>query len=565
MTDRPPASLYMGRTSHRREKPFVRAFSYPIAMIELDIDRLEQADAQSRLFSVERANAISFRAADHGPRAKGASLRVWAEERFAEAGVALESGRILLAAFPRVLGHGFSPLAVWFGYGPEGDLRGVIYEVHNTFGEAHAYVAPFKAGEKTEADKQFHVSPFMDVAGRYRFTVREPGDRLDLIIENIDEAGRSHVATITARRRAFSDTTLLRWLLRMPFSGLGVVLAIHWQALFIWLKGARYHDKPAQQANRTTLAGPPSAQLLSETAQRKRAMTRLDRMVVEVGPHSFDKLGDLPASFRIAAMIIARLKHGRIDFTFPDGRTLRFKGAEPGPEAEVIVIDPAFARAVLEKGDIGFAEAYMDGKFDTPDLAEVLRYFTTNFESAGKLAVGGALSHFVNSVRHFFRRNSKKGSKRNILAHYDLGNDFYARWTRSDDDLFFSALPPTRQQSRLRICKPHNSPNTAPSPTTSTSDPACRVLEIGSGWGGFAEVAAREFGADVVSVTISDAQFAYAKQRIAGRRPFRQGRHPAVRLSRHHRPVRRDRLDRDVRGRGREILGLSISASSPRC
>lgn len=267
-----PASLWIGRTSHRREHPFTRAFSYPIAMIEVDIDRLPEADRLSRLFSVDRGNTISFQSADHGERRKGASLRAWAEARFAEAGVHFDGGQIRLAAFPRVLGVGFSPLAVWFGYGPDGALRGVIYEVHNTFGEAHAYVAPFAAGQRPEADKEFHVSPFFDVAGRYRFTLREPGDRLDVVVENLEGGQRTHVATITARRREFSGSTLLTWLLKMPFSGLGVILAIHWQALFIWLRKAGYRDKPAQRANRTTLATPP--QLAAEPASeqtRKRA------------------------------------------------------------------------------------------------------------------------------------------------------------------------------------------------------------------------------------------------------------------------------------------------------
>jgi cyclopropane-fatty-acyl-phospholipid synthase len=243
-------------------------------------------------------------------------------------------------------------------------------------------------------------------------------------------------------------------------------------------------------------------------------MTRLDRMVVEVGPTSFDKLGDLPASFRIAAMIMARLKYGRLDFTFPDGRTLRFKGSEPGPEGEVIVHDPTFASAVLAKGDIGFAEAFMDGKFSTPDLAEVLRYFTINFDSAGKLAVGGAIAQFFHSIRHFFRGNSKKGSKRNILAHYDLGNDFYAKWldaTMTYSSALYAdpAAKPLEDLKAAQLTKYRAIANDL------NLKPGMRVLEIGSGWGGFAEVAANEFGAEVVSVTISDAQYAYAKKRIA--------------------------------------------------
>src|ERR1700761_8293762 len=133
-------------------------------------------------------------------------------------------------------------------------------------------------------------------------------------------------------------------------------------------------------------------------------MTRLDRMVVGVGPDDVNKidgkLAGMPASFRIAAMIMARLKKGRLDFVAPDGRTFRFEGPEPGPKGEVIMHDPSFARRVLTGGDIGFAEAFMDGQFDTADLTPVLEYFTTNFESAGKLAVGERLTQIFNLVKH---------------------------------------------------------------------------------------------------------------------------------------------------------------------
>src|SRR5579871_3289058 len=174
-------------------------------------------------------------------------------------------------------------------------------------------------------------------------------------------------------------------------------------------------------------------------------------MVVDIGPHDASKLdgklSKLPASFRIASMIMARLKKGRLDFVFPDGRTLRFQGLEPGPKGEVIVHKPSFASRVLTGGDIGFAEAYMAGEFDTPDLSEVLEYFTRNFESAGKLAVGGRLTQVLNNFRHMARANSKRGSKKNILAHYDLGNDFYAKWL--DPSMTYSSAVFERQDMSL--------------------------------------------------------------------------------------------------------------------
>mgnify|MGYP003575293964 CR=1 FL=1 len=255
--NRPPARLWFGRTTHTRLTPFRRSFTHRIAMLEIDIDCLEEAGRLSHLFSVERGNVISFRATAHGARSAAIPLRPWAEARYAEAGIGLDGGAIRLITFPRVAGYGFAPISLWFGYGPDGECRGVIYEVHNTFGETHAYVSAFyPTGERAMGDKDFHVSPFWSAEGQYRFTLRHRGDDLALIVENLAEGGRLHVASLNARAQAMRSGAICRWLLTMPFSGLGVVAAIYWQALRLWLKGARYHAKPERRARPTTIARP---------------------------------------------------------------------------------------------------------------------------------------------------------------------------------------------------------------------------------------------------------------------------------------------------------------------
>jgi cyclopropane-fatty-acyl-phospholipid synthase len=239
-------------------------------------------------------------------------------------------------------------------------------------------------------------------------------------------------------------------------------------------------------------------------------MTRLDRMVLEVGATDLHKLDGLPASLRLASLLLTRLTHGRLDITLPDGRTLRFSGAAPGPHGEIIVHDLAFTRPVFSKGDIGFAESFMDQRFDTPDLATLLEYFTVNFEDAGKLAVGGHVARFLNGLRHMLRANTKKGSKRNILAHYDLGNEFYASWldaTMTYSSAIYSSADQSLEDAQLAKYRSIA--------RNLKLKPGDHVLEIGSGWGGFAEVAAKEYGARVTSITISDAQHAYATKRIA--------------------------------------------------
>jgi len=221
-------------------------------------------------------------------------------------------------------------------------------------------------------------------------------------------------------------------------------------------------------------------------------------------------LAGLPPSFRVADILLSRLKKGRIDIRFPDGRSLSYEGEEAGPHAEIIVRDPGFVRRVLARGDIGFAEAFMDQQIDAPDLPTTLEYFTVNFDNAGKLALGGRFTHMISRLRHALKANTRRGSKRNILAHYDLGNDFYEKWL--DPSMTYSSA--LFERPGLSLAQAQHEKYRAVAELAGLK-PGARVLEIGSGWGGFAEVAAGEFGAEVDSVTISDAQYAYAVDRLA--------------------------------------------------
>jgi DUF1365 family protein len=253
----PAAQLWFGKTAHTRQRPFKRGFTHRIAMLEIDIDRLDEADKLSNLLSVGRGNLISFRPADYGARTADIPLRAWAEGKFAEAGIDLGGGPIRLLTFPRVLGYGFAPISLWYGFASDSALRGVIYEVHNTFGEAHAYVSALHPVEDRQtADKEFHVSPFFAVEGKYRFGLRRSHDALSLTVVNFDAEGPTHTASLVVHPRAVTSGQVLKWMIAMPISGLGVMFAIHWQALRLWLKGARYRDKPVQRERRTTLAQP---------------------------------------------------------------------------------------------------------------------------------------------------------------------------------------------------------------------------------------------------------------------------------------------------------------------
>lgn len=256
------ASLYFGDVMHARLKPMGHRFSYRVVSLLIDLDRLDEANRQSALFGVNRAALYSFHEKDHGPR-DGSSLRTYAERCAAAHGVDLRRGRVELLCYPRLLGYGFNPLSVYFCHGADGRLALVIYEVRNTFGEIHPYILPVRAGElnisglRQQQDKLFYVSPFIPMAMRYLFRVLPPSDTVKLRILETDHDGPLLAATFNGRRRALTSPALLRSFFALPLVSLKIMAAIHWEALRLWLKGARLvprRDAAAQADAETTLA-----------------------------------------------------------------------------------------------------------------------------------------------------------------------------------------------------------------------------------------------------------------------------------------------------------------------
>lgn len=250
----PALSLFTGHTQHARYTPFEQSFSYKLFLLDIDIDRLDEASNQTTCFAVEKPALFSFRRRDHGERAD-TPLRPWAEKMFASASVDLDGGPIRLVTLPRHLFYKFSPISLWYGYSPDGDLRGIIYEVNNTFGETHAYVASVEgARSQHEAEKQLYVSPFFDVAGKYRFTLRPPDEKLSVIIENLEDNTRTHMATIKAKRVPATTGAFLKAAILRPLSTHGITFGIHFQAFKLWLKKAGYRSRPRQERPDMTTA-----------------------------------------------------------------------------------------------------------------------------------------------------------------------------------------------------------------------------------------------------------------------------------------------------------------------
>ncbi|MGN8160027.1 DUF1365 domain-containing protein [Salinisphaera sp. RV14] len=242
-------ALYRCRIMHRRPGPPRYRFMYRAFFVLLDIDAIDAACAGSPLISRNRFNLLSFYDADHGPH-DGSDVRAWLDGVLAEHGVTLAGGRVRLLAMPRVLGYGFNPISLYYAEHADGTLRALVAEVHNTFGEHHVYVLhddgrPMDWRAARDKAKQFHVSPFFDRSGTYRFHVMAPGARVGLGIRLYDEAGGLRIATaVSGRRQPLSTRSIAIAACRVPLMTLKVTAAIHWQALKLWWRGARFHTRP---------------------------------------------------------------------------------------------------------------------------------------------------------------------------------------------------------------------------------------------------------------------------------------------------------------------------------
>jgi len=223
----------------------------------------------------------------------------------------------------------------------------------------------------------------------------------------------------------------------------------------------------------------------------------------------------MPAAYRgnrlIQAFISAlkRLAAGSLTLIMPDGSAYNLSGNAPGPHAVIKIHRWRALRSLLTRGDIGFVETYMEGDWESPELADVIELAALNTETWRLSKLQGVAYRLFNRVAHLLRDNSKSGSRRNIAAHYDLGNDFYRQWLdptmtyssavfdRPDQSLSDGQIEKYRRIAAMLDLKPEH-----------------HVLEVGFGWGGFAEFAVKTYGCRLTGLTLSTEQLTFARDRL---------------------------------------------------
>ncbi len=218
----------------------------------------------------------------------------------------------------------------------------------------------------------------------------------------------------------------------------------------------------------------------------------------------------LPTGARLALSIIASIPRGTLRIVLPDGRKLVAGGSLPGPDAELRLNNWKLPGRAFSGSTIGIAESYMDGDWDSPDVTSFLELFVVNAEQGDRLSIGSNwLVGMIQRVRHWLNANTRSQAKKNISAHYDLGNAFYREWL--DPSMTYSSALYQTGANDLESAQAEKYRALA---RDTGIGPGDHVLEIGCGWGGFAEFAAREIGCKVTGLTISREQFDFARQRI---------------------------------------------------
>ncbi len=217
----------------------------------------------------------------------------------------------------------------------------------------------------------------------------------------------------------------------------------------------------------------------------------------------------LPLIARKALGYALKLEVGQITFKMPNGQAFAFGEEDSGMHASLEIKNYNTAMRIVKQGDIGFAEGYLAGEWETPDLTALLQVFAANAHIIKTIMDDKPIAKLIQRFFHWRNRNTRSGSKRNIYAHYDLGNEFYQTWL--DDTMTYSSALFTNAEQSLKDGQTQKYRELAQSIGATENS---HVLEIGCGWGGFAEYAAKEIGCKLTGLTISKAQLEFAQKRI---------------------------------------------------
>ena len=235
--------IYNGTVRHQRFKPIKHSLNYKTFSLLIDLDEIENLSKNISIFSLNKFNIFSFYNCDHGAR-DGSSLKDWVKKNIKKFDISNNITKVKLLCYPRIFGYVFNPLSIFYCY-ENNILKAIFYEVKNTFNEQHTYIFKIKNDEKIEqkCKKKFYVSPFMDMETYYNFRLLNPKEKLSIFIRQTDAEETILTATQTGIKKEFSFNQLLINLFKYPLMTIKIMSSIHYEAFFLWKKGAVYRKR----------------------------------------------------------------------------------------------------------------------------------------------------------------------------------------------------------------------------------------------------------------------------------------------------------------------------------
>ena len=241
--------IYNGYVSHTRYKPVKHSLRYNTFSLFIDLDEIENLSKNNFIFSFNKFNIFSFFNKDHGDR-DGLCLKNWVLNKLKKFDINKDINNIKLLCYPRVFGYVFNPLSIFYCYENK-NLRAVMYEVKNTFNEQHTYIFKVKSNNEIsqKCKKKFYVSPFMDMETQYEFKLLNPDENLSVLIKQSDKDGIILTAVQKGTKKEFNMKQLLVNFVLYPLMTLKIIGAIHYEALRLWKKGAKYRSRDNKTKN----------------------------------------------------------------------------------------------------------------------------------------------------------------------------------------------------------------------------------------------------------------------------------------------------------------------------
>ena len=249
------SSIYNGHVIHKRFWPKKHFFKYKVFSLLIDLSELYQLEKKLTLFSYNKFNVLSFYDIDHGPR-DGSSLIDWVKENMTKNNINTDGITIKLLCYPRIWGYVFNPLSVFFVYDKNSNLVSILYEVKNTFNEQHTYIFKLQKSEKLiehSCRKKFHVSPFIEMNCTYYFKITKPGEKISVYIDQYDNENKLLVALQEGIKVTLNNKNLIKVFFSHPAMSFKIILAIHFEAFKLWVKGIRFVKKKFKIKNNITV------------------------------------------------------------------------------------------------------------------------------------------------------------------------------------------------------------------------------------------------------------------------------------------------------------------------